>query len=42
MPPSAHAKGLVNKVGQIRKGVGGAIDVSERLKAAYESMDRLE
>jgi hypothetical protein len=29
-------------VGQIRKAGGSAIDVTERLKAAYESMDRLE
>jgi len=29
-------------VGQIRNGFNGAIDVTERLKAAYEAMDRLE
>ena len=29
-------------VGQIRNGFNGAVDVTERLKAAYEAMDRLE
>jgi hypothetical protein len=29
-------------VGQIGKGIVGAIDVTERLEAAYEAMDRLE